>query len=214
MSDHIHVHIEATSVITSLVPGKWKTLLAEHPNQSLVKFFTTGITNGFRIGFNHHKEACGQSRRICTVYSFFSVLNSVLLYIAKDHKIYEIIINLNYSYNLNAYPTGSIISPLSKIIQIFYQRLGTVHLTNLANELFKEGLKHLFSLADKILQLLQILKVPPCASHWSYNNAVCGKLILHMVTSRCTYLQWDNCMFPLNSMRSSTPNLPHSCNKS
>jgi len=100
------------------------------------------------------------------LYSHYSCMNnSALLYMAKDHKIYDIIINLNYSYNLSTQPTGLFISPLGNITQIFYQRLGTVHLTNTANELFKERLKHLLSLADKISQLLQILKVPPCASY-------------------------------------------------
>ena len=49
--------LEATAVITPLVSSNWKTLLAEHPNQSLVKFFTSGIADGFRIGFKHPTES-------------------------------------------------------------------------------------------------------------------------------------------------------------
>jgi len=48
----IHVPSTATSVTTPLVSSRWKALLTDHPDQSLVNFFITGITYGFRIGFN------------------------------------------------------------------------------------------------------------------------------------------------------------------
>ena len=44
---------DATRITTPLVSSHWSTLLAEHPDETLVKFFLTGIKLGFRIGFNH-----------------------------------------------------------------------------------------------------------------------------------------------------------------
>ena len=63
MSDKIYVPLEATAVITSLVSGNWKTLLAEHPDHSLVKFFTSGIADGFRIGFKHPTETLRPAKK-------------------------------------------------------------------------------------------------------------------------------------------------------
>lgn len=56
VSDSIHVPLAAMTVITPLVPSNWQALLKDHPDQPLVKFFITGITDGFRIGFNHPQE--------------------------------------------------------------------------------------------------------------------------------------------------------------
>ena len=39
------------------------TILAEHPDQSLVKFFTSGILDDFRIGFNHPKESLWPAKK-------------------------------------------------------------------------------------------------------------------------------------------------------
>jgi len=48
----VHIPLEATSITTPLIAHNWLTLLKEYPNQHLVTFFITGITDGFRIGFN------------------------------------------------------------------------------------------------------------------------------------------------------------------
>jgi len=63
VSNHIHVPLDATSVTTPLAPSNWQVLLTEHPNQQLVKFFITGITNGFRIGFNHSQESLRSAKK-------------------------------------------------------------------------------------------------------------------------------------------------------
>jgi len=46
------IPLEATNINTPLIAHNWLTLLKEYPNHHLVTFFITGITNGFRIGFN------------------------------------------------------------------------------------------------------------------------------------------------------------------
>ena len=38
---------------TPLSPRAWTEMLASHSNQQLVCFFLDGISNGFRLGFNH-----------------------------------------------------------------------------------------------------------------------------------------------------------------
>ena len=63
MPDKIYVPLEATAVITPLVSSNWQTLLAEHPDQSLVKLFTSGIADGFRIGFHHPKESLQPAKK-------------------------------------------------------------------------------------------------------------------------------------------------------
>jgi len=67
MSDEIYVPLEATAVITPLVSSNWQTLLAEHPDQSLVKFFTSGILDVIELVLTTPKNLCGQPRRTCTV---------------------------------------------------------------------------------------------------------------------------------------------------
>ena len=56
VSDSVHVPPAATLINTPLVHSNWQALLAAHPDKSLVEFFIAGITNGFRIGYNHPKE--------------------------------------------------------------------------------------------------------------------------------------------------------------
>ena len=51
----VHVPQEACVINTPLSLTAWKSLLTEHPHQELVQFFTTGISNGFRIGFSQSK---------------------------------------------------------------------------------------------------------------------------------------------------------------
>ena len=45
----------ACVISTPLLLPAWTDLLAGHPNQKLVKFFLDGISNGFRLGFDHTK---------------------------------------------------------------------------------------------------------------------------------------------------------------
>ena len=56
VSDSVHVPPAATLINTPLVHSNWQALLAAHLDKSLVEFFIAGITNGFRIGYNHPKE--------------------------------------------------------------------------------------------------------------------------------------------------------------
>ena len=41
------------AISTPLSLAAWMDMLASHPNQQLVHFFLEGISNGFRLGFNH-----------------------------------------------------------------------------------------------------------------------------------------------------------------
>ena len=43
----------ACVISTLLSPRAWTEMLASHSNQQLVHFFLDGISNGFRLGFNH-----------------------------------------------------------------------------------------------------------------------------------------------------------------
>ena len=41
----VHIPLEATNITTPLIAHNWLTLLKEYPNQHLVTFFITGITD-------------------------------------------------------------------------------------------------------------------------------------------------------------------------
>ena len=51
----------ATAITTPLVQVQWLKYLSNHPSHTLVNFFITGISQGFRLGFNRplsqHKSA-------------------------------------------------------------------------------------------------------------------------------------------------------------
>lgn len=51
--ERIWIPPSACQLHTPLVPANWEKYLAGHPNRSLVQFFLSGITEGFRIGCNH-----------------------------------------------------------------------------------------------------------------------------------------------------------------
>ena len=51
----VHVSQEAWVINTPLSLSAWRSLLDEYLHQELVQFFTTGISNGFRISFSHLK---------------------------------------------------------------------------------------------------------------------------------------------------------------
>lgn len=59
----VHVPQEACVVITPLSLVTWKSMLAQHPYQDLVRFFTTGISNGFRIGFRYSDSHLKRARK-------------------------------------------------------------------------------------------------------------------------------------------------------
>jgi len=48
----IRVSPTAAAITTPLITQSWLSLLADHPNKKLTEFFNTGISQGFRIGFN------------------------------------------------------------------------------------------------------------------------------------------------------------------
>ena len=59
----IHVPQEACIITTPLLPSEWRSLLAEYPQPELVQFFTSGLSNGFRIGFTHPKSCLKRARK-------------------------------------------------------------------------------------------------------------------------------------------------------
>jgi len=48
----IQVPPTAAAITTPLITQSWLSVLANHPNKKLTEFFITGISQGFRIGFN------------------------------------------------------------------------------------------------------------------------------------------------------------------
>jgi len=56
------VPTEAANITTPLDTTQWKRHLSGHPNSSLVNFFISDISQGFRLGFNRNltllKLAC------------------------------------------------------------------------------------------------------------------------------------------------------------
>ena len=58
---------EATHITTPLVSHHWSTLLADKPDETLVRFFIMGISSGFRIGFNHPEGTLSSAKkfRLC-----------------------------------------------------------------------------------------------------------------------------------------------------
>ena len=56
---------QALKIMTPLVTSEWEALLANHPDRQLVRYLLTGITEGFRIGFQrglNYKRATGNTR--------------------------------------------------------------------------------------------------------------------------------------------------------
>ena len=52
VSSSILVPSGATAITTPLVQVQWQRYLSNHPNNTLVNFFISGISQGFRLGFN------------------------------------------------------------------------------------------------------------------------------------------------------------------
>ena len=47
----------------SLITGNWVSFLANHPNKQLIEFFITGISQGFRIGYNTGQSSLKSASR-------------------------------------------------------------------------------------------------------------------------------------------------------
>ena len=62
-SEIVRVPLEATYVTTPLVSNHLSTLLAGHPDETLIRFFIYGISRGFRIGFNHPLSNLSSAKR-------------------------------------------------------------------------------------------------------------------------------------------------------
>ena len=52
IDDAVYVPPTAAAIATLLMTQNWLALLAYHPNKQLTEFFTTGISQGFRICFD------------------------------------------------------------------------------------------------------------------------------------------------------------------
>ena len=60
---YVKVPHESMAVTTPLKVENWASLLATHPNQELVQFFISGISEGFRIGFKPPPKPLKSARR-------------------------------------------------------------------------------------------------------------------------------------------------------
>ena len=63
ISDTVLVPPEATAITTPLDLTQWKNSLSEHPNTPLVHFFISGISQGFRLGFNNPSSSLKSARK-------------------------------------------------------------------------------------------------------------------------------------------------------
>ena len=78
------VKVPSQASITPLIVHSWQKALFQHPNQPLVDFFLKGISQGFRIGFNHlpnglksaYKNLTGtlQHLQVVEEYKFFIIM--------------------------------------------------------------------------------------------------------------------------------------------
>ena len=63
ISKDILVPPKATAITTPLVTAHWQKSLAEYPNRALVHFYISGISQGFRLGFNNPTSSLRSARR-------------------------------------------------------------------------------------------------------------------------------------------------------
>ena len=61
--DVVIVPANAARVSTPLNPATWQVMLQHHPNRDLVALFISGITQGFRIGFNTSNHTLKSARK-------------------------------------------------------------------------------------------------------------------------------------------------------
>ena len=62
-SSDVRVPQEATAITTLLNAMNWASLLSTHPNQELVQFLLTGISEGIRIGFKNSQKPLKSAKR-------------------------------------------------------------------------------------------------------------------------------------------------------
>ena len=79
MSDDVWVPPEDTANTTPMNTAQWKKSLVKHPNRALVNFYISGISQGFRLGFNNPtfslKSAC---RNLSSAYEHPEVVDEYL----------------------------------------------------------------------------------------------------------------------------------------
>ena len=63
VSSSILVPSGATAITTPLVQVQWQRYLSNHPNNTLVNFFISGISQGFRLGFNRPLSQLKSARK-------------------------------------------------------------------------------------------------------------------------------------------------------
>ena len=57
------VPLQACQISTPLIASAWRTLLIVNPYRELIHFFHSGITHGFRIGFNYTSPALQSAKK-------------------------------------------------------------------------------------------------------------------------------------------------------
>ena len=78
-SQTIKVPVEATVVTWPLIVQSWSNLLSTHPDQTLVNFFMTGISKGFRIGFhNPHSSLKSTKQNLACALQYLEVVDHYL----------------------------------------------------------------------------------------------------------------------------------------
>ena len=84
-------------VTTPLKQEEWQQMLQSHPNQALVQYIMSGITQGFRIGFEYGKASCRSAR--CNMLSAETNPEVVTAYLQEEVTLGRV---------LGPLPTGSV----------------------------------------------------------------------------------------------------------
>ena len=79
---------QASHIHTPLVIHRWQEALVKHPHQSLVNFFLMGLSQGFRIGYNHSsKEQKSAHRNLTGALQHPQVVNEYLATEILHHRV-------------------------------------------------------------------------------------------------------------------------------
>ena len=84
-------------VTTPLKHEEWQQMLQSHPNQALVQYIMSGITHGFRIGFQYGKASCRSAK--CNMLSAETNPEVVTAYLQEEVTLGRV---------LGPLPTGSV----------------------------------------------------------------------------------------------------------
>lgn len=76
--DPISVPPAAKAVTTPLVTRNWISLLAKHPNKELTSFFTTGLSQGFQIGYRPQQSLKSAKRNLACALEHPEVVDQYL----------------------------------------------------------------------------------------------------------------------------------------